>query len=224
MRLSIRARFRPHRGLVAPGNRMWKRNWPSCRSLDRARVLKEAGFTWSADRTDHASSSDGKPVKFSVQALQPDRANGGAHSGGHKQLEWTFSRSLEFRSLLDRVTQTKRYEACVMGFSFDADPNSDIWRMAIKRWGTLESFAGASGALWKRSRSTDRSGCLRALLTKGSTTINRRFSLRTAMISASPIFWSCKDSVGNFRPPFWNLMYSECGAALSQSAPENVIR
>jgi len=35
--------------------------------------------------------------------------------------------SLEFRSLLDRVTQTKEYDACVMGIaSFDADPNSDI--------------------------------------------------------------------------------------------------
>jgi peptide/nickel transport system substrate-binding protein len=34
---------------------------------------------------------------------------------------------LEFRSLLDRIAQTKEYEACVMGIaSFDADPNSDI--------------------------------------------------------------------------------------------------
>jgi peptide/nickel transport system substrate-binding protein len=34
---------------------------------------------------------------------------------------------LEFRSLIDRVTQTKTYEACVLGLvSFDADPNSDL--------------------------------------------------------------------------------------------------
>jgi len=34
---------------------------------------------------------------------------------------------LEFRSLLDRVTQTKEYDACIMGIaSYDADPNSDI--------------------------------------------------------------------------------------------------
>ena len=34
---------------------------------------------------------------------------------------------LEFRSLLDRVTQSKEYDACVMGIaSYDADPNSDI--------------------------------------------------------------------------------------------------
>ena len=34
---------------------------------------------------------------------------------------------LEFRSLIDRITQTKQYDACVLGLvSFDADPNSDI--------------------------------------------------------------------------------------------------
>jgi len=34
---------------------------------------------------------------------------------------------LEFRSLLDRVNQTRDYDACVLGLaSFDADPNSDI--------------------------------------------------------------------------------------------------
>jgi peptide/nickel transport system substrate-binding protein len=34
---------------------------------------------------------------------------------------------LEFRSLIDRVTQTREYEACVLGLaSFDADPNSDL--------------------------------------------------------------------------------------------------
>jgi peptide/nickel transport system substrate-binding protein len=35
--------------------------------------------------------------------------------------------ALEFRSLIDRITQTKEYDACVLGLaSFDADPNSDL--------------------------------------------------------------------------------------------------
>jgi len=34
---------------------------------------------------------------------------------------------LEFRSLVDRVTQSKEYDACLLGLvSFDADPNSDM--------------------------------------------------------------------------------------------------
>jgi ABC-type transport system substrate-binding protein len=34
---------------------------------------------------------------------------------------------LEFRSLVDRITQTKEFEACVMGLvSFDADPSADL--------------------------------------------------------------------------------------------------
>jgi peptide/nickel transport system substrate-binding protein len=34
---------------------------------------------------------------------------------------------MEFRSLIDRVTATKEYEACVLGLvSFDADPTADL--------------------------------------------------------------------------------------------------
>jgi peptide/nickel transport system substrate-binding protein len=34
---------------------------------------------------------------------------------------------MEFRSLIDRVTQTKEYDACVLGLaSFDTDPNPDL--------------------------------------------------------------------------------------------------
>jgi len=34
---------------------------------------------------------------------------------------------LEFRSLIDRVTQTKEYDACLLGLaSFDADPTPDL--------------------------------------------------------------------------------------------------
>jgi len=42
----------------------------------------------------------------------------------------------KFRSLLDRVTQTKEYDACVLGLvSFDADPSADInvWLSSVER-------------------------------------------------------------------------------------------
>jgi peptide/nickel transport system substrate-binding protein len=43
---------------------------------------------------------------------------------------------LELRSLIDRVTQTKEYDACVLGIaSFDADPNSDI-NVLLSKGGT----------------------------------------------------------------------------------------
>jgi peptide/nickel transport system substrate-binding protein len=123
-------------GLVAPGNRRWgneKLAHPP-RSLERARtLLKEAGFSWSngPDGESMLQDSDGKPVEFSIltSSSNADRSKMAAllqddlkQLGMHVQVV-----PLEFRSLLDRVTQTKEYDACVMGVaSFDADPNSDI--------------------------------------------------------------------------------------------------
>jgi peptide/nickel transport system substrate-binding protein len=123
-------------GLVAPGNRRWgneKLAHPP-RSLDRARtLLKEAGFSWSNGPNGESTlqDSDGKPVEFSIltSSSNADRAKMAALiQDDLKQLGMRAQVvPLEFRSLLDRVTQTKEYDACVMGIaSFDADPNSDI--------------------------------------------------------------------------------------------------
>jgi peptide/nickel transport system substrate-binding protein len=124
-------------GPVAPGNRRWgneKLAHPA-RSLEHARtLLKEAGFSWSSGGPNGESTlldSGGKPVEFSIltSSSNPDRAKMAALlQDDLKQLGMRVQVvPLEFRSLLDRVTQTKEYDACVMGIaSFDADPNSDI--------------------------------------------------------------------------------------------------
>jgi peptide/nickel transport system substrate-binding protein len=123
-------------GPVTPGNRRWVNASISraSRSLERARsLLKEAGFSWAngpnAEQT--LQDSDGKPVEFSVltSSSNADRTKMAAlvqddlkQLGMHVQVV-----PLEFRSLLDRVTQTKEYDACILAIaSFDADPNSDI--------------------------------------------------------------------------------------------------
>jgi peptide/nickel transport system substrate-binding protein len=123
-------------GLVTPGNQRWgDANLPHPpRSLDRARtLLKEAGFSWTTGSNGESTlqDSDGKPVEFSIltSSTNADRAKMAAllqdelkQLGMHVQVV-----PLEFRSLLDRVTQTKEYDACIMGIaSYDADPNSDI--------------------------------------------------------------------------------------------------
>jgi len=123
-------------GLVAPGNRRWgneKLAHPA-RSPERARtLLKEAGFSWSNGPNGESTllDSGGKPVEFSIltSSSNADRAKMAALiQDDLKQLGMRVQVvPLEFRSLLDRVTQTKEYDACVMGIaSFDADPNSDI--------------------------------------------------------------------------------------------------
>jgi peptide/nickel transport system substrate-binding protein len=123
-------------GLVTPGNRRWgnERLARPLRSLDRASaLLKEAGFSWSSGPNGESTlqDSDGKTVEFSIltSSSNADRAKMAALiQDDLKQLGMRVQVvPLEFRSLLDRVTQTKEYDACIMGIaSFDADPNSDI--------------------------------------------------------------------------------------------------
>ncbi len=136
VRLVYQGRGTPLWGLVAPGNRRWgneKVAHPP-RSLERARaLLKEAGFSWGNGPNGESAllDSEGKPVEFSVltSSTNADRAKMATLiQDDLKQLGMRVQVvPLEFRSLLDRVTQTKEYDACVMGIaSFDADPNSDI--------------------------------------------------------------------------------------------------
>ena len=123
-------------GLVAPGNHRWgneKLPHPA-RSLEQARaLLKQAGFSWSTGTDGESTLQDaaGNPVEFSIltSSSNADRAKMAALIQDDLKLLGMRVQvvPLEFRSLLDRVTQTKEYDACVMGVaSFDADPNSDI--------------------------------------------------------------------------------------------------
>src|SRR6201987_3651927 len=123
-------------GLVAPGNRRWgneKLSHPT-RSLDRARtLLKEAGFSWGTGPNSASTlmDSDGKPVEFSIltSSTNADRAKMATLiQDDLKQLGMRVQVvQLESPSLRDRVTQSRDYDACIMGIaSYDADPNSDI--------------------------------------------------------------------------------------------------
>ena len=123
-------------GLVTPGNKRWgdaNLAHPG-RSVERARaLLKEAGFSWTTGPNGESTLQDsgGKPVEFSIltSSTNADRAKMAALlQDDLKQLGMRVQVvPLEFRSLLDRVTQAKEYDACLMGIaSYDADPNSDI--------------------------------------------------------------------------------------------------
>src|SRR5208282_3878705 len=123
-------------GPVTPGNRRWVNSaipHPP-RSLERARaLLKEAGFSWTSNANAESTliDPDGKPVEFSIltSSSNADRTKMATliqydlnQLGMHVQVA-----PLEFRSLIDRVTQTKEYDTCLLGLaSFDADPNSDL--------------------------------------------------------------------------------------------------
>jgi peptide/nickel transport system substrate-binding protein len=123
-------------GPVTPGNRRWVNISIAhpARSLAQARqLLKEAGFSWATTPNGDASlvDSEGKPVEFSIltSSSNADRTKMATLiQDDLKQLGMRVEVApLEFRSLIDRVTQTKEYDACLLGLvSFDADPNSDL--------------------------------------------------------------------------------------------------
>ncbi len=139
VRLVYQGRGAPLWGPVTPGNRRWVNASIAHppRSLDRARsLLKEAGFSWSNGPGGDSAliDPDGKAVDFSLltSSSNADRAKMATlvqddlkQLGMHVQVV-----PMEFRSLIDRVMQTKEYDACLLGLvSFDADPTADtnVW-------------------------------------------------------------------------------------------------
>jgi peptide/nickel transport system substrate-binding protein len=139
VRLVYQGRGAPLWGLVAPGNRRWgneKLAHPA-RSLERARtLLKEAGFSWNNGPNGESRllDAEGKPVEFSILTSSSNANYPKMAALVQDDLRQLGMRvqvvPLEFRSLLDRVLQTKEFDACLLGLvSFDADPTADtnVW-------------------------------------------------------------------------------------------------
>jgi peptide/nickel transport system substrate-binding protein len=135
VRLVYQGHGAPLWGLVTPGDRRWgneKLAHPT-RSLERARtLLKEAGFSWNNGPNGESTllDAEGKLVEFSIltsssNANYPKMA--ALIQDDLKQLGMRVQVvPLEFRSLLDRILQSKEYDACLLGLvSFDADPTAN---------------------------------------------------------------------------------------------------
>ncbi|HMD49323.1 MAG TPA: ABC transporter substrate-binding protein, partial [Bryobacteraceae bacterium] len=119
-------------GHVTPGNRLWQNTAlpkPS-HSAERARqLLRGAGFHWDQDGA--LLDSSGKRLEFSlvVSSSSPERLQmATVIQDDLKQIGiLVHVVSLEFRALLDRVLNSREYEACILGLGGgDADPNSEM--------------------------------------------------------------------------------------------------
>ncbi len=215
-------------GPVTPGNRRWgNASIPHPqRSLEKARaLLKEAGFTWTAvtDGESTLMDSDAKPVEFSIltSSTNADRTKMATLiQDDLKQLGMRVQVvPMEFRSLIDRVTQTKEYEACVQGLvSFDADPTPDLnvwlssggthlWNPSQPRAATaweaeidkLMEQQLAAPSYEQRKKSFDR---VQQILAENQPMI---------FLASPDILTGAKNSIGNFHPavlePYvlWNV-------------------
>jgi peptide/nickel transport system substrate-binding protein len=215
-------------GPVTPGNRRWANEVVPhpARSLEKARaLLKEAGFTWTAGPNGDSGlvDSDAKPVEFSIvtSSSNADRTKMATLiQDDLKQLGMRVQVvPMEFRSLIDRVTQTKEYEACLLGLvSFDADPTADL-----NVW-----LSGGGTHLWSPSQlhpatawEREIDNLMQEQLAAPSYTLRKKAFDRLQQILAenqpmiflaSPdILAGAKNSIGNFHPavlePYvlWNV-------------------
>jgi peptide/nickel transport system substrate-binding protein len=103
---------------------------PPPRSAETARtLLASAGFSWNGDGKLIDQSK--KPVEFSIITNTGNNERIEMATMIQQDLEQvgisSHVVSLEFRSMLDRITNTFDYEACVLGFgSGDVDPGSEM--------------------------------------------------------------------------------------------------
>jgi peptide/nickel transport system substrate-binding protein len=211
-------------GHVTPGNRTWQNaSLPKPpQSFERARqLLRSAGFNW--DRDGNLRDSAGKAVEFSIitasssaergkmaTLIQDDLKNLGIH---------VQPVSLEFRAVVDRVLNTRQYDACILGLgSGDTDPNSEV-----NVW-----LSNGGSHLWnpgQKEPSTPWEGQIDDLMRRQMTTLDHRERKRLydrvqqiageqlpLICLASPnILVAARRELGNFRPAvldhytLWNV-------------------
>ncbi len=130
--LVYRGRGEPLWGPVTRANAAWYNSAlprPE-RSLDRARsLLKDAGFSWRDDGA--LADRDGSTVEFSVLVQATSAPRGQMATIIQNDLAQLGIRvtivPLDSRAVLDRVQNTRDYEACLLGLGGgDADPNTDM--------------------------------------------------------------------------------------------------
>jgi peptide/nickel transport system substrate-binding protein len=204
-------------GPVTPGNHRWlDEDLPRPqRSLDQAReLLRQAGFHWKEGTAGDSALVDAAdtPVEFTIvtSSSNADRTKMATLiQDDLKQLGMKVQLvPLEFRSLLDRIFQTKEYDACVLGLaSGDADPNSDI-----NVW--LSSGGSHLWDLGEQQPSTPWEAAINELMEQQL--VARTFAERKRLFDkvqkliaenqpmiflASPdVLTGASDSVGNFHP------------------------
>lgn len=212
VRLVYQGRGTALAGHVTPGNRSWVNVelLAPIKSVTRARaLLRTAGFSWRPDGT--LIDPAGQVVEFSIAAA--------SNNAPRKQMAIMIQQDLaelgmrveviplEFRSLVDRVTQSHDYEAAIMGLgSGDVDPTAEMNVWATTGSTHLWNMGEKHPAPWQVE--IDR------LMQKQLTTINYKLrkqlydrvqqlvaeELPIISIASPNILVGANSSIGNFRP------------------------
>jgi peptide/nickel transport system substrate-binding protein len=212
-RLVYDGRARPIWTQVTPGNKLWlDRNVPKpARSVEKSRkLLQSSGFSWNTKGG--LLDKAGKEVEFSIVTNTGNKERAGMATIIQQDLkELGISVrivQLEFRSMLDRVTNTFDYDACILGLtSGDVDPGSEmnVWTSggSTHLWHIGET---APATAWEEE--IDRS--MKAQMTSTDAGKRRMLYDRVQQLVAeylpiiclvSPdVLVGAKTGIGNFRP------------------------
>ncbi|MDX1981488.1 MAG: ABC transporter substrate-binding protein [Bryobacteraceae bacterium] len=133
-RIVFKGHATPAPGPVSPGNQFWslKSLPPPFRSPQAALArLRKAGFSL---RGGQLYDPTGQPVEFSIITNAGNKSRERMASLVRQDLGALGMRvnvvTLDFPSLIERISKTGQYEACLLGFVYnDLDPNSqmNIW-------------------------------------------------------------------------------------------------
>jgi len=133
-RVVYRNRATPAAGPISPANRVWVNETLKAAAFDPGSALKRLraeGFTQSAGVLRDAR---GNPVEFSVITNSGNKARERMAVMVQQDLARIGIRlnvvTLDFPSLIERITRTFNYEACLLGLTnVDPDPNGqmNIW-------------------------------------------------------------------------------------------------
>ena len=131
-RIAYSGRATPILGNVTPANRTWldeRLQAPKYSSQEARKLLLSAGFKWGHD--DKLLSRSGMPVQFSIITA----SNNNERLQAATMIQYDLSRigidvqvvPLEFRALVDRVTRSRQFQACILSFGGgDGDPNTEL--------------------------------------------------------------------------------------------------
>jgi peptide/nickel transport system substrate-binding protein len=133
-RLVFRGHARPAGGPISPANRAWfntKIQPPRCSPQSALSVLVKAGFQ---QRNGTLYDRGGHAVEFSVITNAGNKARERMAALIQQDLAKIGIRlnivPMDFPSLIERITRTFQYEACLLGQNVETDPNTllNVWR------------------------------------------------------------------------------------------------
>ncbi|MBI4906990.1 MAG: ABC transporter substrate-binding protein [Acidobacteria bacterium] len=225
-RLVYGGRATPLWGHVPPGNRIWAAQdiAKPPRSIPAAKqILTQVGFQW--DSAGRLLDRAGTPVRFTIvvsssnserSRLATILASDWRELGIDVQVV-----PLEFRALLDRLMNSKDYDACLLGFGGgDADPNPEmnIWLSSgsMHFWNPQQKspatpWEARLDELMRRQMTTTDFAARHALFREVQQIVAGE---RPVISLVSPnVLVAARRSVGNFRPAIldsyalWNAEY-----------------